>query len=397
MQFGIFKQRSVQVLFAITVYLVFAEILPLSVHQWLYTISLLIKDLLLWILPLTVGFFIAYAILSFEKQAFFFILTLFVFEAISNSTSVWYSFGCGHLAANYLPHLEPCQIDDSFSPLWRISQWKPAWWAADKGTIAGIAIGLIAVFRIPLLRKVIAQGKKTAEWVLTKIFSRLIPIFILGFVARMYQTRLLSQMFSQYTNFLLWLIFFVVLYISMLFLIGSHFSLKKFFLSVKNLFPAAGMAFSSGCSLSTMPWTIEGSAKNLRNPELANAVIPATTNIQQIGDCIANTFLCFLLYLHFNGVAPSLSLWIPFSLAFVLVRYATAAVLGGAVFMMLPIYEYYLNFTPEMIALILAFNVILDPLITCSNVVANGALCRIFEMVWTAMQRKRKVLGDTLK
>jgi hypothetical protein len=30
--------------------------------------------------------------------------------------------------------------------------------------------------------------------------------------------------------------------------------------------------------------------------------------------------------------------------------------------------------------------VILDPLITTSNVIANGALCRIFERVWDKAQ-----------
>jgi Na+/H+-dicarboxylate symporter len=35
-----------------------------------------------------------------------------------------------------------------------------------------------------------------------------------------------------------------------------------------------------------------------------------------------------------------------------------------------------------MIALILALNVILDPLVTSCNVLANGALCRTFERVW---------------
>ncbi|MES2273562.1 MAG: cation:dicarboxylase symporter family transporter, partial [Chlamydiota bacterium] len=140
--------------------------------------------------------------------------------------------------------------------------------------------------------------------------------------------------------------------------------------------------FTSGCSLSTMPWTIDGAAKNLRNPQFAKAVIPATTNIQQIGDCIANTFLCFLIYRHFYGINPDLLTWFHFSLIFVLARFATAAVIGGAIFIMLPIYETYLSFNPEMIAIILAFNVVLDPIITCCNVVANGALCRVFEKVW---------------
>ena len=121
-----------------------------------------------------------------------------------------------------------------------------------------------------------------------------------------------------------------------------------------------------------MPWTIAGAAKNLKNPQFAKAIIPATTNIQQIGDCIINTFLCFLIYRHFFRHSPDSLTWMSFSLIFVLARFATAAILGGAIFIMLPIYEAYLGFNAEMIAIILAFNVVLDPLVTSCNLVANG-------------------------
>lgn len=376
------KNRTVQIFLSCGIYLAIAPFLPLQIHQAFYTISLLIKDLLLWMLPITVGLFIAHAVSSFEKKAPLFIFVLFLFEAFSNSMSVWYSFGCGHLVASHLQSVASYHVADAFSPLWRISFIKPIWWSAEKGTIAGIVLGLVATFKFPFLRGFLTKGKGAAERVLTHFFSRLIPLFILGFVARMYKTQILSQIFAQYADFLFSLLLFLTAYIALLFLIGSGFSRQIFLKNIQNLLPAAGVAFSSGCSLSTMPWTIEGTAKNLKNPGLAQAVIPATTNIQQVGDCIANTFLCFLIYFHFNGQAPSLSIWIPFSVVFVLARFATAAVLGGAIFIMLPIYEFYLGFTPEMVAIILAFNVILDPLITCSNVVANGALCRIFERVW---------------
>lgn len=378
----LFRHRSLQVILIVALYLIAAPLLPFPIHQTFYTISLLIKDLLLWLLPITVGFFIAHAIFSFEKRAPLFIIVLFLFEAVSNSMSVWYAYGCGHVAAFHLPSIETHSLTDTFEPLWRLSLFKPAWWSADKGTFAGIVIGILASFKLPFLQKTVVRGKKIAEQVLTRFFSRLIPVFILGFVARMYQTQILSQMLVHYADLLLWLVFFLAAYISFLFFLSSGRSLKTFTAHVRNLLPAAGVAFSSGCSLSTMPWTIEGASKNLQNPDLAKAVIPATTNIQQIGDCIANTFLCFLIYRVFNGQNPDLSVWIPFSFVFVLARFATAAVLGGAIFIMLPIYESYLGFDAEMIALILAFNVILDPLITCTNVIANGALCRVFEKTW---------------
>jgi hypothetical protein len=382
------RHRSLQIVFIIALYLGSASFLPMEIHQGLYAVSLFIKDLLLWLLPITVSLFIAHSISSFERQAHLFVLSLFVFEFFSNSMGVWYSFGCAHLAAGHLQPIAIHDVADAFDPLWRMPLSKPTWWSADKGTFIGIVTGLIAAFKFSRLRFVIVEAKAVVEKILTKGFSRLIPLFILGFVARMYKTQLLNQMVVQYADFLLWLFLCLISYIAILFLVGSGFSLTRFFKSVKNLLPAAGISFSSGCSLSTMPWTIEGAAKNLDNPDLAKAVIPATTNIQQIGDCIANTFLCFLIYFHFNGHAPALSVWIPFTLVFVLARFATAAVLGGAIFIMLPIYEAYLQFSPDMIAIILAFNVILDPLITSSNVVANGALCRIFERTWMRVLRR---------
>jgi Na+/H+-dicarboxylate symporter len=64
-------------------------------------------------------------------------------------------------------------------------------------------------------------------------------------------------------------------------------------------------------------------------------------------------------------------------------RFATAAVLGGAIFILIPIYQAYLDFSDEMVAILFALNMILDPIVTSSNVMANGGLARVFEIVWS--------------
>ena len=381
--------RGVQVILLLTLYLLLANVLPISVHQGFYTVSLLIKDLLVWMLPLTVSFFIAHTVCTFERRAPLFIITIILFEALSNFTSVWYAYGGGHLAVDFLPSIQLPATNYDFSPLWRLPFSKPSWWSADKGTLLGLVLGFAAAFSKNLsLKNFISQGKERAQWILTRIFSRLIPLFVLGFVARMHQTKLLQHVLAHYGVLLLWLVALIAIYIVILFFLGSG---RHAIQAMRNLFPAGAISFASGCSLSTMPWTMEGTAKNLKNPQLAKAVIPATTNIQQIGDCITNTFLCFLIYRQFFGVSPDIITWMHFSIIFVLARFATAAVMGGAIFIMLPIYETYLSFNPEMIAIILAFNVILDPLVTSSNVVANGALCRIFEKVWMRLPGVRTI------
>lgn len=381
---SLLKQRSMQIILLLTLYAFFAASMPSVVHQSFFSVSIFIKDLLLWMMPLTVCFFVSHTVSSFKRKAPFFIFLLVVFEALSNFSSVWYSYLVAWFSVDFIGVFlnAPEQAQSSLDALWRLPFARPSWWSADKGVFLGVVLGIFAAFfhdaRLHLFLK---QGRKSVEWCLTKVFAPLIPLFVLGFVARMAQSDLLDHVITHYLNVVLWLVVFLSVYVFFLFLLASNFSLPKALFFIKKLLPAGGMALTSSCSLSTMPWTIKGVAQILNNKDLAPAIIPATTNIQQIGDCIANTFLCFLLYTFFFHQMPHFGEWLIFTVVFVFARFATAAVLGGAIFIMLPIYESYLHFTPEMLAIIIAFNVILDPLITATNVVANGALAKVFENV----------------
>lgn len=381
------KQKNIQVIIVIISYFLFSLYNYLTINQLFYTFSLFLKDILIWVMPVTACFFIAHTVHSFERRAPLFILILLSFEALSNFSSVWYAFCAAHSVADYLPILQSSSLENDFKALWRLPFVRPTWWSADKGVFVGLVLGGISALSSKnSLKSFINWGKSWVEWALVYVFSRLIPLYILGFVAQMYQTNILTHVFSQYSLMILWLILFWTAYVIFLFALGAAGSPSRMLSNMKNLLPVGGIAFTSACSLSVMPWTIEATAKTLRNPELAKALIPATTNIQQIGDCIANAFLCFLIYKNFFGVAPDLMTWLSFSFVFTLARYATAAVQGGTIFVMLPLYETYLGFNGEMMALILALNVVLDPLITSCNVLANGALCRTFEKVWDYIQ-----------
>jgi Na+/H+-dicarboxylate symporter len=385
--FSILRQRSVQTVLVLGLYICFAAYLPLLAHQSFYTVSLFIKDLLVWMMPVTVGFFIANTVAGFEKKAPLFIVTIVLFEALSNFSSVMYSYAWGHALVDRLPSIQSCAFDESFKALWRLPFVKPAWWGSDKGCIVGLVLGWLSAFaRNSSLRSFLYIGKTIAQGILTQFFSRLIPLFILGFAAHMYYSGSLVHVFKNYGAIVLWLLLMTFIYITLVFAIGAGWRMGRMIQNIRHLLPAWSIALSSGCSLSTMPWTIKGSSKNLDDPHLAEAIIPATTNIQQIGDCIANSFLCFVIYTQFFGSPPPFQMWFNFTIIFVLARFATAAVLGGAIFIMLPIYEQYLNFTPDMIAIILALNVVLDPFVTSSNVLANGGLCRVFEKVWARVK-----------
>lgn len=381
--FNFIKNTGAQTTILIGLYLALANTIPIDVQRLFYTISLAIKDLLIGIMPIIIAAFISSAVYSFKGRALLFIISIVLFEFFSNFICVWYSFGTASVVANYFYDFKIIDAEISFEPLWRFSYNKPVWYSADKGVAIGAILGYIAVITDKnFLVNSIEKTREIMNYFLTKILARLMPIFILGFITQTYHTDLLGHIFVNYTSLILILIIGLIVYIFALFFIGANLNFSRAISHVNNLLPAAFVALTSGCSLSTMPFTIEGTAKNLIKPEFAASVIPATTNIQQVGDILTNCFLCFLIYHNFYDSNPSLDMWLYFSFIFVLTRFATVGVRGGATFLMLPIYEKYLHFTPEMIAIILALNVILDPIITSANVIGNGALCKLFERIW---------------
>lgn len=386
----LWQQRGIRLLIILSLFFCLAPFLPLICHQFLYSISLTIKTILLWLMPIIVLFYLAFTIQSFRRQAPLFLVVVLLFEGLSNFSCLWYAYGLGTVAQASIPSLPDVVSVTELQPLWQLPGSRPSWYAVDKSSLLGVAIGFLGM--LPLFngaRQHVTRGKEIADFLLRRLFSPLIPFFILGFIANLYVSGLLTYLRFHLPSLLPWLVGGVLFYLGLLFFASGGGVLKKSWVHLKNLLPAGGLALTSGCSLSTMPWTIEGTRKNLQDPYLANAIIPATTNIQQVGDCIINGFLSYVIYLQFMGHAPTLKIWLPFALVFTLARFTTAAVLGGAIFIMLPIYEAYLHFTPSMMALILAFNVLLDPIVTSGNVMANGALCSVFEKVWQKVKRAR--------
>ncbi len=83
---------------------------------------------------------------------------------------------------------------------------------------------------------------------------------------------------------------------------------------------------------------------------------------------------------------PTLIVYLTFTLYFVLAKFSVAAIPGGGIIVMLPILEGYLGFNAEMMSLITALYILFDPVITCANVLGNGAFTKMMDRFF----RKRK-------
>ena len=76
---------------------------------------------------------------------------------------------------------------------------------------------------------------------------------------------------------------------------------------------------------------------------------------------------------NFGVEEPSFYSYIGFTVYFVLAKFSVAAIPGGGILVMLPILERYLGFDGAMTSLITALYILFDPVITCANVLGNGA------------------------
>lgn len=342
----------------------------------------------MFVLPFVVVVFISSSLAMFELKAPLLILSVMAFEYISNASAVMFAYAVSPGILNHVSSLSSLSAEDtSLAPWFAIGAYRPAIWSSDKALLVGAVFGLITVFwkeapwDAPLLRL-----RDRINVIFSKTVGRVAPIFLLGFLSNMYAGGA-SKIFSGGHVYALGLAAgLVCLYVIFLYFIAGKGSPKATGIAMKNAAPSLFMSFTTMCSITTMPYTIQCAEKNLKDPNMARMIIPATTNIQQAGDCFMNALFCLILLKTYGMPIPGLAEWLIFVGVFATARFATAGIMGGAIFIMLPIYEKYLGFTPEMSAILLALNVVFDPIITAANVYANGALCIVFERFWGALE-----------
>lgn len=381
------KNTSVQTFLVVLFVLIFGKFMPLGFSRGFYTLSLALKDLLLFILPMAVCVFIASTLNNFEKRGWLLVVSLMSFEIISNSSASFAAYILSFWGASLY---EAGSYITSASPLvpfevdwFNLGAICPSFWRVEYATAFGVILGLSMPYvQSVALEKTLSFSADLVKKIFIKGFARIIPLFVLGFFVNLIETADFSPLILQGGSAISIMIMGLAGYVIILYLIVGRFSIKRTAQALKNALPAGLTAFSSMSSVATMPITIQATEKHLKNPGFASMVIPATTNIQQVGDCFVQVFLCCMILCVFGKSIPSLDTFVLFLSVFVLARFTTAAVIGGSVFIMLPLYQTYLGFNEEMIAMLLMFNMILDPIVTSSNVMANSALCVLFERFW---------------
>ena len=142
------KSLPVQLVLCLIVAFVVGDYFNIELIRWAFTISCLLKEILMTVLPVVIFSYIFAAMLSFEKKAPLLIVCILSMVVLSNGTAALLSYSAGLLALPYLitadsAHLSNMAVD-VITPIFNISI--PKLIAPDKTLILGITAGLIFSF-----------------------------------------------------------------------------------------------------------------------------------------------------------------------------------------------------------------------------------------------------------
>ena len=389
MVFNLIKTNlSIQFLVLLILSSVFGSYLPEIVIRFFYTISLIIRDILFFLLPM-ITFCCLFSCFSNIKNnntiKIMGFLLVIVFASNYFSTILAFIIGsCIFIEFN----------KDNFGILKDIGELLPLWefkitpWVAnDVALLVGLGLGYLSSFsRVSFLIKIHNQSGKLVTWFLTKLFVPILSLFALGFILKIQCSNTFISSMHSYISLMGVIALTYAFYILFLFAIAANFNFKSWVFYLKNVVPVMFTALSTMSSLITMPVTLRAAEKNTNNENFMRLVIPATVNVHTIGLAIGIPLIALTILTDFGHAHPSFMAYSKFALFFVLAQFAIAAVPGSGILIMVPLLEKYLGFTSEMSALIVALYILFDPIETVANTLGNSAFAIILHNLTTRLK-----------
>lgn len=347
------------------------EWIPTDAKSVFYALSLSIKSIVIFLLPFLIFGLIFKTSANLARKSSKVILWIIGAICLSNFCTITMSYFMGSIAYKLDLSMQLPENARELFPAWDFSL--PKLIANDKAMFSGVIMGLIMGWFFPGVASKISEKAEKFVNVILKAFLILVPVFIMGFILKMYHEKQMFYILSNYSLIFSLIAATLFSYIAFLYLLTNRFNVPAAFRSAKNMLPAGITGFGSMSSAAALPFSILGAEKNADNPDLAKSIVPVTVNIHLIADCIAIPVFAFAILKSFGLPDPSYYSYFIFTLFFMMAKFSVAGVPGGSVLVMLPILEKYLGLNGTMLSLITALYMLFDPVITFGNVMGNGA------------------------
>jgi Na+/H+-dicarboxylate symporter len=376
------------VLFITTMY--FGHNVDVSIKSQLLAVSLSLKDLIIFVLPILIFSFVMGGILNFKNESIKVILIVVPLVCLSNFTGFWvsYTFTAPILKTGIIA-VSKLESQNALYPAWGLKIIPIV--KNDIALLLGATMGLLGNFlKVKFMDKVNEKLNFIANFILKKLICPVLPLFITGFVMKMQHEGTLNLMIKDYS--LLLGVFGILTYgymFTLLFFLSNrnfHSAINKF----KNLLPSILIGLCTTSSASAIPVTIDGSEKNLKDKSIARFIVPTTANMHLLGDCIAIPIIGLALMISFGYGIPSVGQYFIFTLYGVVTKFAGAGIPGGSVLVFLPVFENVFGFSAPMLTALTALYVLFDPIATSANVFGHGLFAILFEKVYNKIFKKKE-------
>lgn len=389
---------TIQIAIVLLYVILFGDLLPKSVRSFFYSISLILKDLLLFIIPILIFncSFLSLSTVKNKKVIGLILIIVLIIVCISNYVAT--------LIAYWIVSLKLLNINmfsfkviskEELIPLWNVSL--PEWIPSTYALLFGFTLGILSTF-IPsqISNKFNIYAHQFVDFFLAKFFIKLLPLFILGFIIKMQYDGMLIQTITYCLPLMLLISTTYLLYIVFLFAVIANFNFRVWIQYIKNVIPVAATGFITMSSLVTMPITINAAEKNTEDTNIARLIIPITTNIHMIGLAINIPIIALYILLGFGHELPAFTVYCTFAFYFILTQFAGTGAPGCGILLMIPLLETYLGFTGEMSALIIILYVLFDAAETSANVLGNSALVIVISKIHKALNKKNIRVEDNI-
>lgn len=366
----------------------FGAYLPILVQQFFYSLSLSIKELLMFVLPIIVFSLLFSSIVNMSMCVLQLILLLIPTLCLSNFTTTMVAYFVGNsILTNTSFDMVLSSAQHNLQPLWQFTI--PRLIHNEWAMLSAFVLGAYCIIRgdsnkieWKISQKLALVCSKLATNILQKAFIPIIPLFILGFILKLQYDGVLILLIHNYAFVFLTIVLTQISYVSFLYGVGSTFHISKWLQYIKTMLPAGITGFTTMSSAAAMPVTLIATEKNTSSLQIPRLVVPITVNIHLIGDCIAIPIMALAIMVSFGVGLPDFHTYLVFAGYFVLAKFAVAAVPGGGIIVMVPILERQLGFNAEMVSLITALYILLDSVTTSMNVMGNGAFSIIMKNIF---------------
>ena len=363
----------------------FGNYIPLNFKSILYSISLIIQELLIFVVPFIIVIFISRSIILLKnhaiKLAFSFILLIYV----SNFIASFISFNISFYTITNNPDLkisnnDQFQLIDNLKPLWTLNLYKIL--SNKLALIIGVILGIL----LPIFIKDKAEqvADKLFDYVMkfiNKVFIPIIPLFIVGFMIKLQHDNIFELAIINHLYILKIIIAVALIYILLIYLLAKHFNIVAFLKSLTNMLPAIFVAFISMSSTAALTYMIDGVQKNTnKKSKILISLIPSTSNMHLLGDCflVPACIMIVLKMFHYDITYTEFTIFLVY---FVFMKFTVLTIPEGGMLTILPLLSTELGFNSAMLSAITTLYFLLDPFLASLNVAGNGGLSIILDKI----------------